>query len=42
VRLTLQAQGAAEVAQTGGSALPAGTSPLVDGQGTALQVTENE
>jgi outer membrane protein OmpA-like peptidoglycan-associated protein len=42
VRLTLQAQGAAEGAQTGGSALPARTSPLVDGQGTALQVTENE
>jgi outer membrane protein OmpA-like peptidoglycan-associated protein len=42
VRLTLQAQGSAEVAQAGGSALPTGTSPLADGQGAALHVNENE
>ena len=41
VRLTLQAQGTTEVAQTGGT-LPTGASPLVDGQGTVLQVNENE
>jgi outer membrane protein OmpA-like peptidoglycan-associated protein len=38
VRLTLQAQGTAEVAQTGAAAPPAGASPAVDGQRTALQV----
>jgi outer membrane protein OmpA-like peptidoglycan-associated protein len=42
VRLTLQAEGSAGVAQAGGSALPTGTSPLVDGQGAALHVNENE
>jgi len=41
VRLTLQAQGTTEVAQTGGT-LPTGASPLVDGQGTVLQVNENK
>jgi outer membrane protein OmpA-like peptidoglycan-associated protein len=41
VRLTLQAQGTTEVAQTGGT-VPTGASPLVDGQGTVLQVNENE
>lgn len=42
VRLTLQAQGTTEVAQTGGGTRPTGASPLVDGQGTVLQVNENE
>jgi outer membrane protein OmpA-like peptidoglycan-associated protein len=42
VRLTLQAQGAAAVAQTGGNGLPKEGSPVVPGSTTSLQVTENE
>jgi outer membrane protein OmpA-like peptidoglycan-associated protein len=42
VRLTLQAQGPASVAQTGGKTPPSGTSPMAGGQADALQVSENE
>jgi len=42
VRLTLQAQGAASVAQAGGKVSPKGTSPVGGGQTEALQVSENE
>jgi len=42
VRLTLQAQGQAAVAQSGGSGLPKEGSPRVPGFGESLQVSENE
>ena len=42
VRLTLQAQGQAAVAQSGGSGLPKEGSPRVPGSGESLQVSENE
>lgn len=42
VRLTLQAQDAASVAQTGGNASPNGTSPAAGGHAEALQVSENQ
>jgi len=42
VRLTLQAQGQAAVAQSGGSRLPKEGSPRVPGSGESLQVSENE
>jgi outer membrane protein OmpA-like peptidoglycan-associated protein len=42
VRLTLQAQGAASVAQTGGNESLNGTSQAVGGHSEALQVSENE
>jgi outer membrane protein OmpA-like peptidoglycan-associated protein len=42
VRLTLQAEGPAAVAQTGGKAPPNGTSPMAGGQADAPQVSENE
>jgi outer membrane protein OmpA-like peptidoglycan-associated protein len=42
VRLTLQAQGPAAVAQTGGSGLPKEGSPAVPGSSESLQVNENE
>src|SRR6202790_3764655 len=41
VRLTLQAQGPAAVAQSFGSGLPREGSPLVPGSGESLQVNEN-
>jgi outer membrane protein OmpA-like peptidoglycan-associated protein len=42
VRLTLQAQGPAAVAQTGGSGLPKEGSPVVPGASESLEVNENE
>src|SRR3984893_8588465 len=42
VRLTLQAQGQAAVAQSGGSGPPKEGSPVVRGSGESLQVNENE
>ena len=42
VRLTLQAQGQAAVAQSFGSGLPKEGSPRVPGSGESLQVSENE
>jgi outer membrane protein OmpA-like peptidoglycan-associated protein len=42
VRLTLQAQGPAAVAQTGASGLPKEGSPVVPGSSESLQVNENE
>jgi outer membrane protein OmpA-like peptidoglycan-associated protein len=42
VRLTLQAQGQAAVAQSGGSGLPKEGSSRVPGSGESLQVSENE
>jgi outer membrane protein OmpA-like peptidoglycan-associated protein len=42
VRLTLQAQEPAAVAQTDGKTPPSGVSPMVGGQADARQVSENE
>jgi outer membrane protein OmpA-like peptidoglycan-associated protein len=42
VRLTLQAQGPASVAQSGGIASPSGTPTVAGGHAEALQVRENE
>jgi len=42
VRLTLQAQGQAAVAQSGGAGLPKEGSPRVPGSDESLQVSENE
>ena len=42
VRLTLQAQGPAAVAQTGGNGLPKDGSAMAAAPATSLQVSENE